>query len=143
MRRTFIIDRANPRWPQVITGLAEFLTTQSAAHALRVVVGEPTRTLEQNDRMWAVLTDIAEQVEWPVDGQMQMLTKEDWKHILTAGLKREARVTQGVGGGFVVLGARTSKMSTRELYEVIEFAYAFGSEHGVKWTETVEDQSNG
>ena len=135
MTRVFIVDRANPRWSQVIAGLAEFLTAQSAVHPLRVVVGEPTRSNDQNSLLWAVLTDIAKQVEWPVDGKMQKLMPEDWKHVLTSGLKRETRVAQGIGGGFVMLGQRTSKMTKRQLSEVIEFAYAFGAEHGVRWTE--------
>lgn len=139
MNRVFLIDRANPRWQQVVDALAGFVTAESGVHPLRVVVGEPTRSYAQNDLMWAVLTDIAKQVEWPVDGKMQKLRPEEWKNILTAGLKRETRVAQGIGGGFVMLGQRTSKMSKRELSEVIEFAYAFGAEHGVRWTETVEE----
>ena len=141
MSRVFLIDRANPRWSQVIAGLAELLTTQSAVHPLRVVVGEPTRTLEQSDKMWAMLADIAKQVEWPVDDKLQKLHPAEWKDILTSGLKRETRVAQGIGGGFVMLGQRTSKMTKRQLSEVIEFAYAFGAEHGVRWTEIVEDQA--
>lgn len=135
MNRVFVIDRANPRWSQVIAGLAEFLTAQSAAHPLRVVVGEPTRSLAQNDLLWAVLTDIAKQVEWPVDGKMQKLHPSEWKDILTSGLKQETRIAQGIGGGFVMLGQRTSKMTKRQLSDLIEFAYAFGAEHGVRWTE--------
>ena len=143
MNKVFLIDRANSRWSQVIAGLAGFLTAQSAVHPLRVVVGEPTRSNDQNSLLWAVLTDIAKQVEWPVDGKPQKLDPTDWKHVLTAGLKQETRVASGVSGGFVVLGQRTSKMSKRQLSEVIEFAYAFGAEHGVRWTEIIEDQANG
>ena len=135
MNKSFIIDRANPIWQQVVDALAAFVTAESATHPLRVVVGEPTRSLAQNDLLWAVLTDIAKQVEWPVDGKPKKLDPVDWKNVLTAGLNQETRVARGVGGGFVVLGQRTSKMTKRELSEVIEFAYAFGAEHGVKWTE--------
>lgn len=141
MKRTFLIDRQNPKWGQVIQSLAGFLTAESAAHALRVVVGEPTRTVLQNDLMWAVLTDIAKQVEWPVDGVKQLIEPEDWKNILSAGLKKESRVAQGVGGGFVMLGQRTSKMTKREMSDLIEFAHAFGAEHGVQWTEKAEREA--
>lgn len=92
-----------------------------------------TRTLEQNAKMWAVLTDIARQVEWPVDGKMQLLEKEDWKEILTAGLKKHQRVAAGVEGGFVMLGVRTSRMTIGQMVELIEFALWFGAEKGVRW----------
>ena len=135
MKRIFLIDRANPRWSQVIANVYGFLTDESANHPLRVVVGEPTRTILQNDCMWGVLTDIANQVEWPVDGVKRLIDPDDWKNILSAGLKKESRVAAGVGGGFVMLGARTSKMTIRQMSDLIEFAYAFGAEHGVRWTE--------
>ena len=142
MNKTFLINRDNPRWQQVVDALAAFVTAESAIHPLRVVVGETTRSVIQNSLMWAVLTDISKQVEWPVDGKPQKLDPVDWKHVLTAGLKQETRVAKGVGGGFVVLGQRTSKMTKRELSEVIEFAYAFGAEHGVRWTEKEENPTH-
>ena len=135
MNKNFLINRDNQHWQQVVEAIAAFVTAESAIHPLRVVVGEPTRSGIQNSLLWAVLTDISKQVEWPVDGKQQKLDPVDWKNVLTAGLKQETRVARGVGGGFVVLGARTSKMTKREISEVIEFAYAFGAEHGVKWTE--------
>lgn len=97
------------------------------------------RTSEQNDRMWALLTDISQQVEWPVDGKMQKLPPEDWKHILSAGLKREQRVAQGIDGGFVILGQRTSKMTKRQLSDLMELISAFGASRDVVWTEPKEE----
>ena len=101
-----------------------------------VTEAKDTRTAKQNRLMWSVLGDIARQVEWPVDGKMQHLTAEDWKDIITAGVKKHQRVAQGIGGGFVMLGARTSKMTIAEMTEVIEFAYWFGAEREtpVVWT---------
>lgn len=92
---------------------------------------KPTRTIEQNEKMWAVLTDISRQVQWLVDGKLSWVEPEDWKHILSAGLKRYQRVAQGIGGGFVILGQRTSKMTIAEMSDLIELAQAFGAERGV------------
>lgn len=102
---------------------------------VRIRVDEcvPTRTLDQNAKLWAVLSDISRQVEWHVDGKMQLLSPEDWKDILSAGLKKTQRVAAGVEGGFVMLGQRTSKMRIGEMIDLIEFAHAFGAEHGVVW----------
>lgn len=96
---------------------------------------EPIRTIEQNDRMWAMLTDISNQTNWPVNGRMGKLSKEDWKDIFTAELRKEQRVAQGISGGFVLLGAHTHKMKKRELSDLIELMFAFGAEHGIRWTD--------
>src|SRR6185312_5177119 len=66
------------------------------------------RTLDQNALMWAMLDDVAAQVDWYVDGADQKLDPEEWKDIFTAGLKKHQRVARGLFGGFVILGARTS-----------------------------------
>ena len=104
---------------------------------VRVLIEEyaPKRSIEQNDKMWAMLHDIAAQVQWHVDGQLQLIAPEDWKDILTAGLKKTQRIAAGIEGGFVMLGQRTSKMKVAEMIELIEFGLWFGSEHGVVWSE--------
>lgn len=86
------------------------------------------RSLEQNSKLWAMLTDVARQVEW----HGQRLSKEDWKEMFTAALKRQ-RVVPGLEGGFVVLGASTSQMTVGELSELMELIAAFGVEHGVEF----------
>ncbi|MET3654065.1 recombination protein NinB [Dyella japonica] len=111
------------------------MLSQGKSVRVRIDEKKSTRSLEQNDKMWAVLTDISRQVQWPVDGKMQFIEPEDWKHVLSAGLKRHQRVAQGVDGGFVILGQRTSQMSIGEMCELIELAQAFGAEHGVSWSE--------
>lgn len=88
------------------------------------------RSLESNAKMWAILTDISDQVEW----YGQKLTKEEWKDVITAAVKKQ-KVIPGLDGGFVVLGAHTSKMSVSEMSEVIECATAFGCQQGVKWSD--------
>jgi hypothetical protein len=88
-----------------------------------------TRNLEQNAKMWAVLSEVSRDVEW----YGQKLTKEEWKDVFTASLKR-LKVIPGIDGGFVVIGAHTSKMSIAEMSEMIECAVAFGTQHGVKWS---------
>jgi len=88
------------------------------------------RTVDQNKKMWAMLSDIAKQVNW----YGNYLTKEDWKDILSASLKKQKAVP-GINGGFVVLGARTSKMSIKEMIDMIELMYVFGVEHNIVWTK--------
>lgn len=85
-----------------------------------------TRTLDQNDRMWSMLRDIARQVNW----HGQHLDAEEWKDVLTAAMKKQ-RAVPGIDGGFVILGAHTKKMTKQELSDLMELIAAFGSEHDV------------
>lgn len=94
---------------------------------------KPTRTELQNDKMWAMLHDIASQVDWVVDGKETKLTDEEWKLLLTASQKKEMRVAKGIDGGIVLLGKSTKKMSVAEMSDLIELMYMFGAEHDVVW----------
>ena len=99
-----------------------------AGKRLTLTIGEETRTLPQNSRMWAMLSDISAQVEW----HGLKLSKEDWKDMASASLKRQ-RAVPGMDGGFVVLGQRTSEMSKSDMSELMELMEAFGAQHGVKF----------
>lgn len=86
------------------------------------------RSLDSNAKMWAMLTEISESVVW----YGNKLTKENWKDVFTASLKKQT-VVPGLDGGFVVCGTSTSKMSTREMSDLIELMIAFGVEKEVKF----------
>lgn len=94
-----------------------------------VEIREPTRSLQQNAAMWAALTDLSKQVDW----YGNKLTPDEWKDVLTASLKGQKAVP-GIEGGFVVLGARTSKMTIKEMSDLLELAMAFGAERGVRFS---------
>jgi hypothetical protein len=102
---------------------------------VRVQIDEkqPTRTLEQNARLWALLSDVSRQVQWPVDGKLQYLSPEEWKDVFSASLRKGQRVAQGIEGGFVMLGCRTSRMTVGEMVDLQTLIEAFGAEHGVVW----------
>jgi hypothetical protein len=98
-----------------------------------------TRSVEQNEKMWAMLTDISAQIPWLVNGQMTMLSKEDWKDILSASLFKGLRLAYSTDGdAFVLLGRRTKDFSIADMSQFIEFIYAFGADRGVKWSEVYE-----
>ena len=90
-----------------------------------------TRTIEQNKILWAMLTDVSDQVNW----HGNKLSNEDWKHIFSAALSQQRVVPNIDGNGFVVLGKSTSKMSVAEMSDMIELIQAFGAERGVKFNE--------
>lgn len=94
------------------------------------------RTLPQNDRMWAMLTDLATQLAW----HGQKLSPSDWKLVFLDGLKRELRIVPNIeGNGFVNLGRSSSDLSKQEMSELIELIAAFGAQHGVIFHDPAEE----
>lgn len=86
------------------------------------------RSLPQNDRMWAMLTDVAEQVLW----HGVKLRPDDWKLIFLDAMKREMRMVPNLDGdGFVNLGRSSSDLSKAEMTDLIELIFAFGANHDV------------
>ena len=92
-----------------------------------VTIAEPTRNLEQNALMWALLAELSKQTDW----HGIKLSPDEFKDLLSAGLVKSKVVPNIEGNGFVVLGQRTSNMSKREMAELIELIYAFGAQRGV------------
>jgi hypothetical protein len=92
-----------------------------------------SRSLEQNALMWSRLTELSQQVEW----YGRKLTPEDWKDMLTAGL-RNAEAVPGINGGFVVLGLHTSNMTKAEMADLLTLMEAFAAERGVVFSDQAQ-----
>lgn len=96
----------------------------------RVVITGPKRTLDQNSRLWAMLTELSDQIVW----HGKKLDPEDWKLVMMAGLKRELRLVPNIDGdGFVNLGTSSSDLSKEEMGDLFIVIEKFGAEHGVKF----------
>jgi len=105
---------------------------EKAPFGTRVEFKASKRSLPQNDRMWAMLTDVAMQLKW----HGISLTPDDWKLVFLDALEREARFVPNIDGtGFVNLGRSSSDLSKEEMSELIELIFAFGAQHGVKFNE--------
>ena len=105
-----------------------------APFGTRVEFKQTKRSIPQNDRMWAMLTDVARQVPW----HGQKLTPDDWKLVFLDGLKGEIRLVPNLdGNGFVSL-RRSSDLSKGEMSDLIELISAFGAEHGVEFGDDRE-----
>lgn len=95
------------------------------------------RTLPQNDRMWAMLTDVAVQLPW----HGIKLTPDDWKLVFLDALKRELRMVPNIDGtGFVSLGKSSSDLTIEEMTGLIELIHEFGARHGVVFKEPEEKE---
>ncbi len=102
---------------------------KDAEYGYIVKISEPTRSLDANAAMWAMLNDISRQVVW----HGRKLDSIDWKNIFTASLKKMDVVPNLDGTGFVVLGQSTSKMTKREMSDLLELIQAFGAQNNVKF----------
>ena len=87
------------------------------------------RSDAQNRRLWAMLREIATQVDW----YGHRLSDEQWKDVFSAALKR-TNVVPGIDGGFVVCGQSTSKMTKAEMAEMQSLMEAFGADKGVRFS---------
>lgn len=95
----------------------------------------PRRSTDQNAKMWALLTEVATQVEWAG----LRLSPDDWKLLFLDALKREVRVVPNLDrNGIVSLGRSSSDLSKAEMSDLIEIIHAFGAAHGVVFAD---DQS--
>ena len=106
-----------------------------APFGTRVEFKRSKRSLPQNARMWAMLTDVASQITW----HGQKLPADDWKLIFLDALKREVRIVPAIDGrGFVNLGRSSSDLSKSEMGDLMELIAAFGTEHGVVFKDPNE-----
>ncbi len=119
------------------------LARRNAAHiaatapdGYRCEIRPKTRTLGQNDFMWSILTDIAKQVDFVVNGALVKVSPEEVKDILTASMGHEVRQALTEDGKVVLLGQRTSKMTVKQLADLITLGHAFGTRRGVEWSRT-------
>lgn len=104
----------------------------------RIEFKKPRRSLPQNDRMWAMLTDISVQKYH----YNLKLSPDDWKLLFLASLKRELRMVPNLDGdGFVQLsGKSSSDLSVEEMTDLIELMFAWGAREGVVWTEPTKEE---
>lgn len=102
----------------------------TAGRRMLLTLKPETRSLRQNARLWAMLTDVSQQVDW----YGRKLSPENWKHVFSASLKKQD-VCPGLDGGFVVLGLSTSKMTRAEMSDLQELIAAFGVQHDVVFSE--------
>jgi hypothetical protein len=106
-----------------------------APRETRVEFKGPKRTIPQNDRMWAMLTELSTQLLW----HGQRLSTEDWKQVMLASLKQEMRMVPNIhGDGFVQLGRSSSDLSKDEMADLMTIIEAFAARYGVKMKEPAD-----
>lgn len=104
-----------------------------AAHAppgMRIEFKGSKRTLPQNDRMWAMLTDIASQKQHCG----RRYTPDQWKVLFLHACGREVQFIPSLDNTtFIPWGQSSSDLSKQEMSDLIEFLFSWGAENGVEF----------
>jgi hypothetical protein len=99
----------------------------------RVEIKPRTRSLDQNARLWAMLTDVAN-----AKPEGRHWTPETWKAAFMHLLGHQVRFCEGLdGSGPFPLGFRSSNLTVRQMSDLMECISEYGARHGVEWTDTV------
>ncbi|TPM53236.1 hypothetical protein FJ959_22145 [Mesorhizobium sp. B2-2-4] len=117
---------------------------QKAAHwvskapwGTRIEFKASKRSLPQNDRLWAMLTDVAAHMK----ALGRDYTTEEWKLLFMSAWGREIRFLPGLDQKtFVPVGQSSSDLSKQEMTDLIEFIYAWGAENGVTFNDPKEQE---
>lgn len=98
-----------------------------------VRISEATRNLDQNARMWAMLSDVSrakpEERRW---------TPETWKCAFMHSLGHQVKFCEGLdGSGPFPLGFHSSRLTVRQMADLITVIQEYGDRYGVRWSDPV------
>ncbi|MBB95631.1 MAG: hypothetical protein CML68_13700 [Rhodobacteraceae bacterium] len=105
-----------------------------AAPADAVVnVREATRNLDQNALMWAALSDVSR-----AKPEGRHWTPDTWKAAFMHVLGHQVQFVDGLdGSGPFPIGFRSSRLTKKQMADLITVILEYGDRHGVRWTKEV------
>lgn len=96
-----------------------------------VNIREATRTLDQNAKMHAMLSDISR-----AKPQGRVMAPDKWKSVFMDAIDCKPDWVPSLDGESIVCtGYRSSRLTKGKMSDMIEQMYAYGAEHGVQWSE--------
>lgn len=102
-------------------------------------IREATRTVDQNAKMWAMLSDVSR-----AKPEGRRLTPDVWKALFMHSLDHTQRFEMALDGqGMVPVGFRSSRLTKDQMSQLIEVIYEYGARHGVKWSDERKEFGNG
>lgn len=111
---------------------------KAAPFGTRLEFKASKRSLPQNDKMWAMLTEVAAQKEHGG----RKYTPDIWKCLFMKALGKEIQFVPALDGvSFLPLGYHSSDLSKNEMSELIEFVHAWGAENGVVFHDATTPQA--
>lgn len=98
------------------------------------IIREKTRSLDQNAKLHAMLSDISRQAEYM--GKRRSV--EFWKGLFVSGwqiaTKQNPEIVPGLEGEFINIRESTATMSARKISEVIEYISAWAANEGIRFS---------
>ena len=96
-----------------------------------VTVRAGDRSLDQNAKMWAMLTEVSRAKP---DGRNW--TPETWKAAFMHSLGHQIQFADGLdNSGPFPLGFKTSKLTKPQMADLITVIQEYGDRHGVDWSD--------
>jgi hypothetical protein len=116
--------------------LADIKRAPTAPKGFNVTCTRRTRTHEQNDLMWDLLTQFEKQGA-TINGQT--FKKEAWKAIFLNALGFDSDMLPTLDGeSFFAEGYRSSKLKVPEMTALIDRIFQEGAERGIKFRQDQE-----
>ena len=96
-----------------------------------VTVKAAARNADQNARMWAMLSDVSR-----AKPEGRSWTPEVWKCAFMHSLGHQVRFCEGLdGNGPFPMGFASSRLTVRQMADLITVIAEYGDRHGVRWTD--------
>jgi hypothetical protein len=95
-----------------------------------VTIKEASRSLDQNARLWAMISDVSR-----AKPEGRMHTPEVWKNLFMHACGHAVQFEQGLDNKPFPVGFRSSRLTKAEMSDLMEFVAEYGSRHGVVWTD--------
>jgi hypothetical protein len=98
-----------------------------------VSVKEATRNEDQNALMWVLLSDISRAKP---NGRRH--TPDMWKALMMKACGHHVQFLEGLDGEPFPIGFRSSRLTVKQMADLITFILAYGDENGVAWSQQRE-----
>lgn len=100
-----------------------------APKGMRIEFRTPTRSVEQNKMMWALINELREAMA----ARGRVHTAEHWKIILLHACGKELSLLPSLDGATVIpYGQSSSELTIKEMTDLIEFIQCWCAENGIQ-----------
>ena len=109
--------------------LAQTLIMKAPQGAV-VNIKAASRSLDQNAKMWAMLSDISR-----AKPGGRCMTADRWKMVMMQACGHAVQFEIGLDGAPFPIGFRSSALSKAQMADLITFIQQWGDEQGVQWSD--------
>ncbi|PHR61811.1 MAG: hypothetical protein COA43_01180 [Robiginitomaculum sp.] len=130
------ISRSFKLLPQTHKRILGVLTALQSLGNWKVKIAAPNRTLEQNDKMWAMLTPIAKEMEL----KGSYYSTADWKCYFLHILGSEQRFMPSHNNAYIPVGSSSKALTKSEFSDLFEVIRHFAAVNNIDLKEPAHPQ---